>query len=85
MNTHSTTQARDHVKPGDGLYSAVRAAFVRRQTSLSAWCLANGVKRQNAAKCLCGDWDGAKARDLRLAIVLAAGLDLEDLHGHPAE
>jgi hypothetical protein len=51
----------------------VRAGFVAQGSSLSAWCRANGVQRQNAHKALVGQWSGPKADELVARITVAAG------------
>jgi len=59
--------------PSKELLAQVRAAFVVRGTSMSAWCRENGVARQNARLSLLGGWDGPKGKALRARIVEAAG------------
>lgn len=53
----------------------VRAGFVAQGTSFRAWCLREGVKRQNADKALLQQWKGPKATALVERILLAAGVD----------
>ena len=43
----------------------VRAGFVRQGTSLRQWCLANGIKRQNARKAMTGEWKGPRGLEVR--------------------
>lgn len=52
----------------------VRAGFVIRGTSLTAWCRSNGVKQQNAHKALRGEWQGPKATEVVEAILKASGV-----------
>jgi hypothetical protein len=61
-------------QPGLDLYLRVRAGFVAQQSSLNAWCLANGIMRQNAKQALTGAWDGPKARELRERLIKASGI-----------
>lgn len=55
-------------------HNCVRAGFVRQGTTLSAWCDANGVKRQNATRALLGTWNGPKAQCLVERLKAAAGV-----------
>jgi hypothetical protein len=64
--------------PGKALRNYVRAQFVRRGSSLRAWCLANGVTRQYAVSCLEGMRDGPLARKLRDRIINAARGEKEE-------
>ncbi|MBE2293977.1 MAG: hypothetical protein IAF00_03470 [Phycisphaerales bacterium] len=52
----------------------VRAGFVRQGTSLRQWCLANGIKRQNARKALLGDWKGPRGLEVRELLLKASGV-----------
>lgn len=56
------------------LLRCVRAGFVTQGSSLNAWCALAGVKRQNAAKALSGEWAGPKASVLVTRIKEAAGV-----------
>jgi hypothetical protein len=47
--------------PSAQTYLRVRAEFVGRGESLNAWCLRNGIQRQNACSALSGKWRGRKA------------------------
>jgi hypothetical protein len=64
-------------QPSQALYTKVRAAFVGRETTLSAWCRENNVKRQNARQALVGAWNGPKAVALRESIFTACGISHE--------
>ena len=57
---------------GPQLLAEVRAAFVRKGGSLSAWCAANSVHRQNATAALKGSWKGPRAAQLVERIVHGA-------------
>ena len=56
------------------LYAGVRAEFIRRGTTLSAWCDRHGVTRQNAERALRGQRKSAAAEALRRRIAEAVGL-----------
>ena len=58
--------------PSLDLYAEVRAGFVRKHTTLSQWCRANGVFRENARDALKGVWVGPKARQLIERLVQAS-------------
>ncbi len=47
----------------------VRAALILKDSNLSKWAAANGVKRQNVSKALLGEWIGPKAEALVLNII----------------
>lgn len=52
----------------------VRAGFVQQGTSLSAWCRANGLTRQNVCSALQGERRGPKAEEVvRRAVAAATG------------
>ncbi len=53
----------------------VRAAMVAQGTSLTRWCKEHGIHRQNAAAALRGKWRGPKAREMRLLLLRAAGVN----------
>lgn len=69
---HSISTPPERNPPGQALLLQVRAGFVAKGTSLRAWCLANGVKPQNARLCLFGCWDGPAGRAMRERICVAA-------------
>lgn len=56
------------------LLAAVRAGFITRQTTMTAWCRENGIAVQNVRMALLGGWRGPKARKLVARIKKAAGL-----------
>lgn len=56
------------------LYNEVRAGLILKNTSLSAWCLSQGIKRQNARLALLGGWRGPKADRIVGQLIKAAGL-----------
>ena len=49
---------------GEQLYQYVKAGFMLRGTSLTAWCQANKVNPTNARAALIGSWRGPKAKSL---------------------
>lgn len=50
----------------------VRAGLTAQGTSFQAWCLREGVTRQNADKALMNQWKGPKASALVARILQAA-------------
>lgn len=52
----------------------IRAGFVVKGTSFTAWCAARGVKHQNALKAIKGEWTGPKAELLVAELLQAAGV-----------
>lgn len=54
------------------LLKAVRAGFVAQGTSLHAYCVAEGLKRQNVSAALSGKWRGPKAEALIQRAVAAS-------------
>ena len=61
--------------PGPALLLAVRAAFVSKGSSLSAWCVDAGIDRAAARLALLGAWNGPKGQAMRVRIVGATGLN----------
>ena len=57
------------MNPSLELYRLVRSGFVAQGSTLHKWCLANGVKRQNARAALLGEWRGAGAVALCLRLM----------------
>lgn len=55
-------------------YRLVRGGFIARGTSFNAWCIAAGVRRQNAAAALLGKARGPKARALVARMLKEAGV-----------
>lgn len=64
----------DKLTPSSHLLKAVRGAMIAKGSSLSAASRELGVKRQNAAKALCGEWRGQKANLVVNALAKAAGV-----------
>lgn len=61
--------------PGPALLLAVRAAFVSKGSSLSAWCGDAGIDRAAARLALLGAWNGPKGQAIRGRIVSASELN----------
>ena len=55
-------------------YRRVKAGFVSQGTTLHAWCVGEGLKRQNVAKALLGEWTGPKALKLVARALEASGV-----------
>ena len=53
----------------------IRAGFVTKGTSFTAWCEARGVKHQNARKAITGEWKGPKATALVAEMLAASGVE----------
>jgi len=71
-----TNKAKNLKNP---LLYAVRAAFVARHTSLSAWCKNNGITREWATRCLTGKASGNAANAMTQRLVDASGVDVTQL------
>ena len=50
----------------------VRAGFVAQGSSLQAWCIQQGFKRQNVDKALMTEWTGPKATSVLAQVLEAA-------------
>jgi hypothetical protein len=61
--------------PGKGLLAEARAGFIRRQSSLAAWCRNNNVTTSWANQALTGKRGGPSAARLRRRIAAAAGIE----------
>ena len=55
-------------------YQKVRAGFIVKGTTLNEWCKANGVHIQNVRSAFLGEWNGAKAAELRKRALEASGV-----------
>jgi hypothetical protein len=62
--------------PSKALVLAVRAGFIQKGTTLTAWCKANRINTSNARVALIGAWDGPKGAKLRAKIVKASGIEV---------
>lgn len=56
------------------LYNEVRSGFIRRGTTLNAWCKAQRFTRQYVEKCLKYQRNGPSAYAIRIEVATAAGL-----------
>lgn len=63
-----------HLMAGPQLYREVRAAFIRRGTTLASYCRDINVAKQHARASLLGEWRGPKASQLVERICKAASL-----------
>ena len=61
-------------EPSISLHQQVKAGFVAKGTSLTAWCMSEGVHCSNAKQCLTGNWNGPKAKALRAKIIRDSGI-----------
>lgn len=66
------------------LYASVKASFVSKESSLHKWCLAKGVKRQNARDALLGIWKGQKGKELRDLLIKESGVEVGNSEGQVA-
>lgn len=57
---------------GLDLYQKVRAGFVGKGTTLTAWAKSKGVTPQNLRSALTGGWNGPKAQSLAKQAVEAS-------------
>lgn len=60
--------------PGLDLYNRVKAEFVARGTTLSAYCRSRGIHAGNARLALMGAWNGPKGRQVREELIEASGI-----------
>jgi len=65
-------------EPSIYLHQLVKAGFVAKGTSLSAWCLEQGIHCSNAKQCLTGNWNGPKAKLLRSKLIKESGIEIDD-------
>jgi hypothetical protein len=52
--------------------NVVRAGFIKRGTSLKAFCRENGIDDSHASKALLGKWQGEKATELKNRLMAAS-------------
>ena len=69
---------RKEMTPGRELYIAVRQGLVGKETSLNAWCEANGLSRGKVQAALFGYSNSHDAKDIRRRAMIAAGLIAPD-------
>ncbi len=55
-------------------YQLVRAGFIAKGTTLTCWCRENRLHIQNVRSAFLGDWNGPKAKELRVRVSKAAGV-----------
>lgn len=56
-------------------YQKVRAAFIVKGTTLTAWCAENGTRIQNVRDAMFGRWKGPRAEELVARVVEASGAE----------
>jgi endonuclease YncB( thermonuclease family) len=61
----SVTTEKAQLTPGASLLAQVRSGFIYQGTSLSKWCIENGVCRVWATDALRGKRNGPRAAELR--------------------
>jgi len=60
--------------PGQSLFLETRISFIRKGSTLHAWCKKNAVRPSDARQALIGTWNGPKGRAMRTRVLKAAGL-----------
>jgi hypothetical protein len=61
---------------GKRLYTLVRASFILRGTSFTAWCNDQGLRHANVRAAIIGTWTGPKATEVASRAVDASGAAL---------
>jgi gp16 family phage-associated protein len=56
------------------LVQQVRAGFILRGTTMSAWARQNGLDPSTVRQALYGTWNGPKGRAVRAKVLKAAGV-----------
>ncbi|MCW9058742.1 MAG: hypothetical protein OQL11_07720 [Gammaproteobacteria bacterium] len=64
----------NNIKPSADLYLEVRAGFIRKGTTFTAWCRAQGWNPTNVKAALMGAWNGPEGRKVRSQAVHDAGV-----------
>lgn len=72
FNMKSETTDQVQFTPGASLLAQVRSGFIYQGTSLSKWCIENGVCRVWAADALRGKRNGPRAAELRALLWMHA-------------
>jgi len=60
--------------PNKGLHRRIRAGFILKGTTFTAWCRQHEINENNARSANIGAWDGPKGRALRERLIDASGL-----------
>ncbi|TCM83443.1 hypothetical protein [Rhodovulum steppense] len=55
-------------------HGRIRAGFIAKGSSLTAWSASQGLARQNVDKALPGQWTGPKAKQVVERVLAAAGV-----------
>ncbi len=66
--------SRTPTETGTRLMQEVRAAFILRGTSYTAWCRAQGIEPSQVRQAIYGTWAGPKGRAVRANVLRAAGV-----------
>jgi len=61
--------------PGQELYNHVRAGFILQNTTLSEWCLKNGMTQTSAKASLHGMSNGPKGKKLRDLLIKESNIE----------
>lgn len=65
-------------------FNRIKAEFVAQGTTLTEWCKQNSVTVQNVRSALLGSWNGPKAKALRVKVIAASGVKVEELSDESA-
>lgn len=76
---HMEESGAKALAPGPELLKAVRIAFIRKGTSLNAWCERHRVNSGNVSIALRGGWRGPKGRAVVERVVKAAGIAADSI------
>jgi hypothetical protein len=76
MHTGAYSQETVCTMAPEDLHS-IRAGFVARGTSLTAWCRKEGLHLGYVRECIAGERKGTKARAILSRVRAAAGLSLQ--------
>lgn len=61
-------------RPGADLYRLVKAGFVAKGTTFTAYCHSAGIIPSNGRQALLGSWTGPRGREVVRKLVEASGL-----------
>ena len=67
------------IQPGRILSDVIVAAFRANGTTLTAWCVANGIHRENVRQAAFGIWGGEKGAALLDRVIDSAGRETVEL------
>ena len=66
--------SRTPAETGTRLMQEVRAAFILRGTTYTAWCRGQGIEPSQVRQAIYGTWAGPKGRAVRANVLRAAGV-----------